>query len=1156
MYLPLATPSDENDDVAYVILSAIAVVAVATFAASICVSHISKRLPQRNLSKIQSELAACVQSGGAMFALDQHEIGIALVLDKRMAEHAATCSDQGALAERVGAALMRCLRQHTSVNPLLVDLFKEPETTIDVNPAGHTALLRAKRLRSVDAKRNGPDEHVASIIATVLNEYVRDPLLSVDGVCVDKVLVAVPHKPVQMIDRHEVFRLRTLSRKGASRTVVKAYLHGSRNRNPVTAAVVIPKQMDVDDVIRELAMMALFDHSNVVSLFGMVTSRNVPPQLVLEYCELGTLLDVAQNSTADDMSTAMQLTCCRDVARGLHYLSSLGIVHGDISAGNILVDAARTCKIAQFSKAAQLAYAALDKDAAPSKPNYLDETVPWSAPEVLRAGAYTTASDVWAYGVLVYEVVSRGAVPYPGIPTSSVAERVQAGYTMGNPAGCNPAIFALVMKPCWEESVANRPSFFELCGILEDLGAECTNDSAFHLTETAKRHVHPNDASTLSRKNWEAALKNREELGVSVHHIRSVLTPLVINAIRSPWKDAAPAASQHVHPTSATIHDAMESVINPMGCNVVSPRDGVCGCAYVDTLDSQDEVGHADVLLSYCSSYEMLNVSEALQLWCERLGHNPKRTYVWMWCLCANHHRPKGSPQTPADLALEIGNRVLGIGSIIAMLDPWDASVYMSHAWCLMELYTAISERGVINTDVVLTKASLDDLSDAVANKDLFCVNDALRNAAALATSKAATRETDTDNLRQLIQSLGGFAAVASDVGVSLRDCLVVLERALRFTDAAEGGLSDDSQAQAYELVTIRLEQKEQRDLIVSAMTDDDDIEVEIFSRDEDKILQVLTPATTKRQSIFVVGEAELGSAGGIMEFKKTIADQTQTPGDTPPLVVIMSGAATDAEKALASGADAVLFEPLTREFAHAHIQALAKKRSIQWQCAPILANESGRIQALNDLFILDTPPEIRFDRYTKLAVTAFNVPIALISLVDPKRQWFKSCIGLGDTTETPRDQAFCAHTILADKPMIVPDTAKDARFADNPLVLGGPLIRFYAGCPLTLPAGDKVGTLCIIDTRPRTLTSREIELLTELADLVVDELLVSATVGIPSFACSPPVEETDERGNDIGSASVDSPIKENDDNEGRIQKRLGDMAHEIADARVSTSIV
>jgi diguanylate cyclase (GGDEF)-like protein/PAS domain S-box-containing protein len=163
---------------------------------------------------------------------------------------------------------------------------------------------------------------------------------------------------------------------------------------------------------------------------------------------------------------------------------------------------------------------------------------------------------------------------------------------------------------------------------------------------------------------------------------------------------------------------------------------------------------------------------------------------------------------------------------------------------------------------------------------------------------------------------------------------------------------------------------------------------------------------------------------------------------------------------------------------------------------APIPDNEGERLAALRRYMLLDTVPEPEFDRITALAAKLFDVPIALVSLVDADRQWFKSCIGL-DATQTDRDVAFCAHALFDAQPLVVQDALADVRFAYNPLVTGDPFIRFYAGAPLVTREGFALGTLCIIDRKPRTLTREQVETLVSLSQVVVD--LVEARLGYRS---------------------------------------------------------
>ncbi|MFN0179919.1 MAG: ATP-binding protein [Gemmatimonadales bacterium] len=154
----------------------------------------------------------------------------------------------------------------------------------------------------------------------------------------------------------------------------------------------------------------------------------------------------------------------------------------------------------------------------------------------------------------------------------------------------------------------------------------------------------------------------------------------------------------------------------------------------------------------------------------------------------------------------------------------------------------------------------------------------------------------------------------------------------------------------------------------------------------------------------------------------------------------------------------------------------------------PLPANEPGRLEALRAYRVLDTPPEAAFDDLTRLAARICGTPIALVSLIDAHRQWFKSRVGL-DVTETPRDQAFCSHAIVGTDQMVVPDATQDDRFATNPLVTDEPHIRFYAGQPLTNSDGYGLGTLCVIDREPRQLDSDQLEALRILGLQVTTQL-------------------------------------------------------------------
>lgn len=155
---------------------------------------------------------------------------------------------------------------------------------------------------------------------------------------------------------------------------------------------------------------------------------------------------------------------------------------------------------------------------------------------------------------------------------------------------------------------------------------------------------------------------------------------------------------------------------------------------------------------------------------------------------------------------------------------------------------------------------------------------------------------------------------------------------------------------------------------------------------------------------------------------------------------------------------------------------------------APIPDNDRERLAALRALLILDTPPEERFDRIVRFASEEFNVPTALVSLIDQDRQWFKARVGM-DVCETARDISFCGHAIVQPDIFVIPDARIDPRFADNPLVALPPHLVFYAGAPLPLPSGHVIGTLCLIDYKPRNLDATELAILASLRDLLVEEL-------------------------------------------------------------------
>lgn len=154
------------------------------------------------------------------------------------------------------------------------------------------------------------------------------------------------------------------------------------------------------------------------------------------------------------------------------------------------------------------------------------------------------------------------------------------------------------------------------------------------------------------------------------------------------------------------------------------------------------------------------------------------------------------------------------------------------------------------------------------------------------------------------------------------------------------------------------------------------------------------------------------------------------------------------------------------------------------------------RLEALDRYDLLDTPPEPQFDRIVQLIKDIFDIPMAIVSVIDGHRQWYKASAGLA-ATEVPVRDTFCRHTILDSKALVIPDATKDSRFATNPNVTAAPHVRFYAGAPLTTPEGHNIGTICAIDTRPREFDARQTRILETLAEMVMHELELRRCVNI-----------------------------------------------------------
>ena len=262
-----------------------------------------------------------------------------------------------------------------------------------------------------------------------------------------------------------------------------------------------------------------------------------------------------------------------------------------------------------------------------------------------------------------------------------------------------------------------------------------------------------------------------------------------------------------------------------------------------------------------------------------------------------------------------------------------------------------------------------------------------------------------------------------------------------------------------------------------------------------DEGLQVLNEAQGEG------GDGETRTAVGLVVIK---ADHL-SPGETIPAaiarattglesvppVIVVSSQVKPREMVLPKGVD-WLTRPFSREFARARMRTALLRSQFRWVPAPVPPDEEQRLAALHALGLLDTPAEERFDRLTRVTAALFDVPIALVSLVDANRQWFKSCVGT-DITESSREMSFCAYAVAEKDMLVIPDALRDDRFADNPVVSGPPYVRFYAGAPIFTGDGHCAGTLCVIDGRPRDFTQEDKDRLRDLAAIVQQELTASS---------------------------------------------------------------
>ena len=527
-------------------------------------------------------------------------------------------------------------------------------------------------------------------VTSSLNDDFNDHPLTVwvetdtaHAVQVVGVHVAVPHCVVREIDSSRIQRIEKLG-EGNFAEVFLCQLD-EKDKGippyPVAAKVQHADQHGSSartDLLREGALMALLDHPNLVNIIGIVTKpRDMPVVLLMQLCARGSL-DFYLNSIAEQgevLEQRIQLSFIADITRGLEHLANRRIVHRDVAARNVMLTSSYLCKLGDFG---------LSHSIAESKDYVrLSDELPirWSAPEVLLEQKSSRASDVWALGCTMHEIMSLGLPPYDEFESNlEVIHQIKAGYQMERHPLCNLDVYNDLLAPCWCFHPEDRPGFQELVSIIVrhggDVSQATANDGAEEDMVPPGKPAHSGHTE-LANRPTDRALQ-----APSVHHLSTAFSEgvraAVLAAMSSGDTNLTGKCPATVEETPIWLMVALYG--KPSGEGIVCPNDGELNCSYVDSLSGPDDVGLASALLSYGWANKVYNIVEALESWTKSHGRDPLRTYIWICSLCINQHRVV-KLMTPNELKKEFRPRVQAIGTILPFLDPWDDPVYITRAW-------------------------------------------------------------------------------------------------------------------------------------------------------------------------------------------------------------------------------------------------------------------------------------------------------------------------------------------------------------------------------------------------------------------------------------------------------------------------------------------
>lgn len=347
--------------------------------------------------------------------------------------------------------------------------------------------------------------------------------------------------------------------------------------------------------------------------------------------------------------------------------------------------------------------------------------------------------------MMTLEVFSKKA-PFEDIADDrDVWKAVLRGRLPAKPEGCPAAVYDKLMLASWGSDPHSRPKFADLREMIAKLGGDSTEDHR----EGGGRSTEWDRLQRVHSPAYFKTTEGRKFLGISVNHLLETLYPAVVAACHAPYTRGDGSS---IEPKDARIFDAVNAYCKPRTAEMICPTDGQKGTSYVDSLTHVDDVGPASALLSYSWRYKVGDVVQTLAAWARKNSRNLKKTRVWVCSLCLNQHRIN-DPVSPAELGRTFGERVERIGRIAPMLDTWKGTGYVSRAWCLFELFTAIQNRDVA-IDIVLPPDQRALFLQAIKKGGYGSVDKIM--ASIKSEEATATIEADLIAIKSMVEELPG----------------------------------------------------------------------------------------------------------------------------------------------------------------------------------------------------------------------------------------------------------------------------------------------------------------------------------------------------------------------------------------------------------------